>query len=89
MRDAISIASGGATACVAKTACTDAAKPVDGITDATQVAVGNGHACALRKTGEVVCWGASDCGQAGGTVEAGKVCTPNTVVPPTTITWAK
>lgn len=103
IRDAISIASGGPTACavrrdgrvvcadcVAKTACADPAKPVEGITDATQVAVGIGHVCALRKTGEVMCWGHSECGQAGGTAEAGKVCSEKPiVVPPTTILWAK
>ncbi len=31
--------------------------PVDGITDAVQVATGLGRTCALRKNGQVACWG--------------------------------
>lgn len=76
--------------CPPKQRCTDEVQAIDGITDATQIAVGSSQACALRTTGEVVCWGDSSCGQAGGTVEAGKVCSVKPiVVPPTTITWAR
>lgn len=103
MRDIVAISSGGSTVCglagdghikcaqcVAKTACTDPAKIVDGIADATQVVVGIGHACAVRKAGEVVCWGSSSCGESGGDVEAGKVCPEKPIVlAPTTIVWAK
>lgn len=32
---------------------------VDGLTDAVRVAMGDYHACALRATGAVVCWGMS------------------------------
>jgi alpha-tubulin suppressor-like RCC1 family protein len=38
---------------------------VVGISDAVQVAPGNHHACALRATGQVVCWGKNDHGQLG------------------------
>jgi hypothetical protein len=103
VRDAVSIASAGSTVCAlqrdgrvaclrceSKTPCADTATLVDGITDATQIAVGWAHACVLRKNGEVVCWGASNCGQAGGSVEAGKLCPDKPIVlPPTTIHWSK
>lgn len=36
-----------------------------GLEDATQIETGNHHACALRKTGDVVCWGDNYWGQAG------------------------
>jgi alpha-tubulin suppressor-like RCC1 family protein len=38
---------------------------VRGIDDATQVAAGYDHACALLATGEVRCWGGNDAGQLG------------------------
>ncbi len=38
---------------------------VAGITDAVAIAVGLGHACALRAGGEVECWGSSALGQLG------------------------
>lgn len=44
--------------------------PVSGITDATAVAAGLGHVCAVR-TGDVVCWGRNDFGQLGDGSETG------------------
>lgn len=56
---------------------------LDGIADAvavtvsTQSAVGQGHACALRRDGSVSCWGANAFGQLGdGTFEPRLVPTP-------------
>lgn len=63
---------------------------VEGVADATQIAVGEEHGCALRRDGTVVCWGESRCGEAGGAVQAGTACAPGrTPVPPTTILWAR
>ena len=39
--------------------------PVTGLTDATQIAVGWLHACALRRNNTVVCWGSNAQGQLG------------------------
>ncbi len=45
---------------------------VPGVSGATAVAVGDGHACAIVNCGEVTCWGANDKGQLGdGTTDAG------------------
>ena len=41
------------------------AQPVPGITDAVQVAAGDGHACARRSNGQVACWGQNGSGQLG------------------------
>lgn len=38
---------------------------VTGLTDATAIALGGSHACALRRGGQVVCWGSSSVGQLG------------------------
>lgn len=38
---------------------------VSGITDATEVALGNHHSCALRSGGTVSCWGRGNSGQLG------------------------
>lgn len=35
------------------------------LSDAVQVAVGGGHACARRRAGEVVCWGRNEFGETG------------------------
>lgn len=39
--------------------------PVSGLTDATSLVTGTDHACALRATGAVVCWGNNTHGQIG------------------------
>ena len=38
---------------------------VTGISDATQITAGAGHACALRAGGTISCWGANFSGQLG------------------------
>jgi alpha-tubulin suppressor-like RCC1 family protein len=38
---------------------------VVGIADAVQVAVGGDHTCALRRSGQVSCWGSNKEGQIG------------------------
>jgi alpha-tubulin suppressor-like RCC1 family protein len=38
---------------------------VTNLTDATAIALGGSHACALRRGGEVVCWGSNSVGQLG------------------------
>lgn len=40
--------------------------PVAGLVDAQAISCGDAHACALRRTGEVVCWGWNESGQLGG-----------------------
>ena len=35
-------------------------RPIDGLADATALALGPAHACALRSSGAVACWGGSD-----------------------------
>ncbi len=40
-------------------------EPVQGLTDAIDVACGQGHCCAVRKTGALVCWGNNGNGQLG------------------------
>ena len=45
----------------------DSSVPVEvlGITDATQITAGGFHACALRQTGTITCWGNNEFGQLG------------------------
>lgn len=38
---------------------------IDGIDDATQVSLGNGHACVVDGDGSVLCWGLNTCDQLG------------------------
>jgi alpha-tubulin suppressor-like RCC1 family protein len=38
---------------------------VTGLTDATAIALGGSHVCALRRDGHVVCWGGNSVGQLG------------------------
>ncbi len=49
---------------------------VGGIADATQISAGGDHACALRATGGVVCWGSSAFGQLGAGTTGGGSATP-------------
>jgi alpha-tubulin suppressor-like RCC1 family protein len=39
--------------------------PVSGVTDATAIAAGAGHTCALLSTGRINCWGFNPYGQLG------------------------
>lgn len=43
----------------------DAPAPIDDVTDAVAIAVGEAHACAQVRDGSVWCWGANDQGQLG------------------------
>lgn len=54
----------------------DSPEPVEGLTDAVEVSVGEGHACARRATGQVVCWGHNAWGQLGDGVAAHEACGP-------------
>lgn len=51
--------------------------PVTGVADAVRGAAGWNHTCALRRTGEVLCWGANDKFQLGGDYPSGR--TPQSV----------
>lgn len=48
--------------------------PAKGIDDASDVAVGEHHACALRKTGEVWCWGSDTLGEVSGVARGVRRC---------------
>lgn len=45
--------------------CDTRARRATGFTDVTDVAVGNGTTCALRRDGSVWCWGLNDAGELG------------------------
>ena len=60
-----------------ESAITESGPLVDGLTDAVAVAAGQRHTCALRATGNVVCWGSNAVGQLG----AGPVPTTNKPTP--------
>lgn len=55
------VASGPAPTAVQRTRAT----PIDGVTNAVEIAVGAGHACARRRGGAVFCWGDNGVGQLG------------------------
>lgn len=58
-----------------KTPCSTTPMPVTGIPNATKVAAGGGHTCALLTSGEVDCWGENYGGQLGdGTSTGPEVC---------------
>ena len=53
------------------TPCSKTAVQIPGLTGITQIASGNGHACALTGAGAVMCWGLNETGQLGlGTADA-------------------
>lgn len=58
---------GNAAAQLGDPSMADRAEPraIDGVDDATAIALGAQHACALRAGGQVVCWGGSDRGPFG------------------------
>lgn len=47
---------------------------VEGLEDITQVSVGSGHACALKRDGTVWCWGHNEFGQTGTPPESPDAC---------------
>ncbi len=47
--------------------------PVPGLTDVLEVAAGEDHTCAVRKSGQVVCWGRGDYGELGDGQKTGSV----------------
>ncbi|EJE52237.1 Regulator of chromosome condensation (RCC1) repeat containing protein [Acidovorax sp. CF316] len=49
---------------------------VPGISDAVDVALFDGHACVLRKTGAIACWGSNAKGELGTAASATPVTTP-------------
>lgn len=50
----------GPEGCTGTEVCSTTPVPVTGITDATQIAVGSQHACALLTGGSIDCWGLSE-----------------------------
>lgn len=60
---------------------------IDGVGPATQISVGEGHACAVVGT-DVVCWGRNSCGQSGAQTMSLERC-GGPDVPPTKVRWAK
>lgn len=56
---------------------TPSPREVAGLTDITQVSIGNEHACARRKDGAVLCWGANSRGQTGSASNANDCTGPN------------
>ena len=62
----------GVTSAISE-APTPVAVPI--ITDATAIAAGDEHACALRSTGTITCWGRNDYGQLGNAGPGGEQST--------------
>ncbi len=60
----------GPEVCASSTPCSTTPVQVSGITDATQVVVAEGHACALLASRQIDCWGSNYFGQLGD----GKTC---------------
>jgi hypothetical protein len=59
---------------------------VTGLTDATAIAVGLAHACALRLNGSVVCWGGG-LPNVANQGQLGNGMTVNSAVPVTVLGW--
>ena len=55
------------------------ATPIEGLDDATALAAGLAHLCALRRDGSVRCWGGNERGQAGIGTHEGVVPTPTAI----------
>lgn len=58
---------------------TDSDGAISGIADATDVAVGRYHVCALRRSGEVACWGLAGFFQLAGKRKPSRVLEPRAV----------
>jgi alpha-tubulin suppressor-like RCC1 family protein len=59
--------------------CATEAEPVSGLSDATMIAAGNAHTCAVRMGGTIVCWGSNNKGQLGNTSAGASSDVPITV----------
>jgi alpha-tubulin suppressor-like RCC1 family protein len=65
----------GPTTCATGQPCSPSPASVNGITSATQVSVGEDHACALLRSGVVMCWGDNNYGELGvGTSSGPQTC---------------
>ncbi|MBX7188305.1 MAG: hypothetical protein K1X27_01790 [Solirubrobacterales bacterium] len=53
---------------------------VNGLTDAVSISAGDDHTCALRASGQVLCWGADSYGAIGNGPDAGSTTVPTPVV---------
>ncbi len=60
------------------TAPVNAAIPLNGLSDVVSMACGQGQTCAVRKNGDLLCWGSNAAGQAGAAGVA-NVYTPNKI----------
>lgn len=54
--------------------------PIAGVSDATQVALGPRHGCALLRSGSITCWGTTENG------ESGTIATTN-ITEPMQVVW--
>ena len=66
----------GPEACWRGGACSTTPVEVQGITDATQLAAGNLHTCAVLTTGHIECWGSDEAGQLGNASAPARTDTP-------------
>lgn len=65
----------------------DAPRPITQVTDAIDIASGQNHSCATRKSGKVVCWGYNLDGQLGNGETASRRLTPVDVDDLTGVTY--
>jgi alpha-tubulin suppressor-like RCC1 family protein len=54
--------------------CARSPVPIEGVTDVVQVAIGGWQLCALRATGQLLCWGGNEFGEAGSAREDNETC---------------